>query len=72
MDDSRGIRSGTATIVFTDLVDSTALAQALGDDATDELRREHDHLVRAATEQHGGTEIKALGVLSTDLVDTDS
>ncbi|MFN8037533.1 MAG: AAA family ATPase [Acidimicrobiia bacterium] len=58
---SGGTRAGTVTVVFTDLVGSTALAQLLGDDAADEMRREHDRLVRVATAEHGGTEVKALG-----------
>jgi len=61
MVDSGSTRPGTVTVVFTDLVGSTALAQRLGDDAADEVRREHDGLVRVATAAHGGTEVKALG-----------
>src|SRR5271169_3775709 len=61
MVDSGGTRAGTVTVVFTDLVGSTALGQRLGDDAADEVRREHDRLVRVATEEHAGTEVKALG-----------
>jgi class 3 adenylate cyclase len=54
-------RAGTVTVVFTDLVESTSLRQRFGDDRADEVRREHDRLVRHATDVHGGTEIKALG-----------
>ena len=54
-------RAGTVTVVFTDLVDSTSLRQDLGDDRADEIRREHDQIVRRATSEHGGTEVKALG-----------
>jgi class 3 adenylate cyclase len=53
--------TGTVTVVFTDLVESTSLRGRLGDDRADELRREHDRLVRQATGAHGGTEVKALG-----------
>jgi hypothetical protein len=43
------------------LVESTSLRQRLGDDRADEIRREHDRLVRNAIAAHGGTEVKALG-----------
>src|SRR5262245_50507056 len=55
------VRSGTVTVLFTDLVDSTALRQSLGDDRADELRREHDAMIRDACQAHGGTEVKSLG-----------
>ena len=58
---SDGVRAGTVTVVFTDLAESTVLRQTLGDDLADEVRREHDRLVRDETAEHGGTEIKALG-----------
>ncbi len=61
MGDAGGARAGTVTVMFTDVVESTALRQALGDDRADRLRREHDRLVRQATAQHRGTEVKALG-----------
>ncbi|HLN06065.1 MAG TPA: AAA family ATPase [Acidimicrobiales bacterium] len=54
-------RAGTVTVVFTDLVDSTLLRKELGDDRADEIRREHDQIVRRVTAEHGGTEVKALG-----------
>jgi class 3 adenylate cyclase/tetratricopeptide (TPR) repeat protein len=54
-------RAGTITVVFTDLCDSTSLRQQLGDDRADEIRREHDRVVRQVTAEHGGTEVKALG-----------
>jgi class 3 adenylate cyclase len=49
------------TVLFTDIVDSTALRQTLGDDRYDEIRRAHDAAVRDAITAHGGTEVKALG-----------
>jgi class 3 adenylate cyclase/tetratricopeptide (TPR) repeat protein len=61
MTDARATRAGTVTVVFTDLVASTELRQMLGDDRADDLRREHDRLVREVTAEHAGTEIKALG-----------
>ena len=61
MSDATGTRSGTVTVLFTDVVDSTALRQNLGDDRADDLRRAHDAAVREALTTHGGTEVKALG-----------
>lgn len=57
----QGARAGTVTVLFTDLVESTALRQTLGDDRADMVRREHDRVVRDASAAHGGTEVKALG-----------
>jgi len=56
-----GTRAGTVTVLFTDLVASTELRQTLGDDRADELRREHDRVVRDAATEHDGTEVKSLG-----------
>jgi class 3 adenylate cyclase/tetratricopeptide (TPR) repeat protein len=54
-------RPATATVLFTDLVGSTALRQAIGDDAADELRRSHDRVLRDAVAAHGGREVKGTG-----------
>ena len=54
-------RAGTATVLFTDLVRSTEVRRALGDDRADDLRRAHDGIVRAAIEEHHGTEVKGTG-----------
>jgi adenylate cyclase len=53
--------SGLVTILFTDLVSSTAIAQRLGDAAMQEVRRAHNTIVRAALGGHGGAEIKHTG-----------
>jgi class 3 adenylate cyclase len=50
-----------ATILFTDLVDSTATAQRLGDSAWRELLSSHFEAARAQLEMNGGTEIKTTG-----------
>jgi class 3 adenylate cyclase len=47
--------------MFTDIVDSTRLAQALGDEAWEGLRRWHDRTLRAAAAEQGGEEVKATG-----------
>jgi class 3 adenylate cyclase len=52
---------GPVTILFTDLVESTALLQSLGDEAADSLRRTHFQLLRAAVSAHGGEEVKSMG-----------
>ena len=49
------------TFAFTDIVDSTRLAELLGDDAWSKLIRWHDQTVRSVIAEHGGEEIKATG-----------
>lgn len=53
--------SGLITILFTDLVGSTALAQELGDTAADKMRRDHFDQLRRAVAATGGTEVKTIG-----------
>jgi class 3 adenylate cyclase len=53
--------SGLVTILFTDMESSTALTQRLGDDAAQELVRQHNNVVREALKAHDGTEIKHTG-----------
>lgn len=55
------LRSGTWTIVFTDLVGSTPQRTRIGDVAADALRREHDRILADAVAQHGGMIIKGTG-----------
>ena len=47
--------------MFTDIVDSTRLAETLGDEAWDGVIRIHDRTVRAAVAEQGGEEVKATG-----------
>jgi class 3 adenylate cyclase len=49
------------TFVFTDIVGSTPLAEALGDDAWQELIRWHDQTLRTIFSRYGGTEVKQTG-----------
>lgn len=49
------------TVLFTDMVGSTALASSLAPDAADELRRGHFGILRQAVAEAGGTEVKHLG-----------
>jgi pimeloyl-ACP methyl ester carboxylesterase len=50
-----------ATVLFTDIVDSTKRATELGDTAWRELRERHDALVRARLELFQGREVKQTG-----------
>jgi class 3 adenylate cyclase len=52
---------GIRTIVFTDIVGSTAMTRQLGDEAAMEVLAVHDKIVRDALAQLGGREIKHLG-----------
>ncbi|MGH9009802.1 MAG: ATP-binding protein, partial [Acidimicrobiia bacterium] len=56
-----GRRSGTATVLFTDLVGSTELMARLGDLAYDEVRSEHFRLLREVIAAHDGVEVKNTG-----------
>src|ERR1051326_2374646 len=51
----------TATVVFTDMVSSTALRVRLGEERADELRRIHDRLLSARVEGHRGRVLKGQG-----------
>jgi class 3 adenylate cyclase len=53
--------SGTVTLLFTDLVGSTALLDRLGEEQAEGLRREHFAILRRAAAEHGGEEVKSLG-----------
>jgi class 3 adenylate cyclase len=55
------VNRGTATVVFTDLVGSTALRSRLGEDAADDLRRRHDDVLSAVTARLAGTVVKSMG-----------
>ena len=50
-----------ATVVFTDIVDSTVRADAIGDRAWHDLLRTHDNAVRQELARFRGNEIKTLG-----------
>jgi class 3 adenylate cyclase/Tfp pilus assembly protein PilF len=64
--DEQGIaaRAGervTRTFVFTDIVSSTPLVEALGDDAWQELIRWHDQTLRMIFSRYSGTEVRQTG-----------
>jgi class 3 adenylate cyclase len=50
-----------ATVLFTDIVDSTARAASLGDRGWREVREEHDRTVRAQLARFRGREVKTMG-----------
>ncbi len=54
-------RRGLATVLFTDIVGSTARASELGDEAWNDTRERHDEIVRRTVERHDGREVKTLG-----------
>jgi hypothetical protein len=56
-----GGAEGTATLMFTDIEDSTVLAQEMGDQMWSETIEDHDRFVVATVEEHAGTVIKTLG-----------
>jgi class 3 adenylate cyclase len=49
------------TFIFTDIAESTRLAELLGDEAWNRLIRWHDQTLRSLVAEHGGEEIKATG-----------
>jgi class 3 adenylate cyclase len=52
---------GIRTVLFTDIVDSTAMTQTLGDDAAMSLLDLHNTVVRNALADSGGREVKHTG-----------
>ena len=57
------VRSAVSTgaILFTDMVDSSALRSRIGDDRADRLRKEHDDLLTAAVTQNRGEVLRWTG-----------
>jgi len=49
------------TILFTDIVGSTALTQRLGDEKAREVLREHERIVREQLSTYDGAEVKTMG-----------
>jgi class 3 adenylate cyclase len=56
-----GAQIDTLSVLFTDVVGSTELRAALGEDAADLERRAHDEVLTAAVTVHAGTVVKGLG-----------
>lgn len=55
------IHGAFRSVMFTDLVSSTAITQRVGDDAAQRVVEAHDAAVRAALDDHRGVEIKHTG-----------
>jgi len=55
------VRRVVRTFVFTDIVGSTALVEAIGDDAWEDVRRWHDEALRTCFRSHGGAEVDHAG-----------
>ena len=53
--------TGTATILFTDVVDSTAQRAALGEEAAERIRQAHERLLAEAVTAQSGTVVKNTG-----------
>ncbi|MCH8995104.1 MAG: response regulator, partial [Chloroflexi bacterium] len=61
LSEARQEPEGTVTIMFTDIEDSTAIVQRLGDEQARSIFREHDLLLRATLKKHSGREVKHQG-----------
>lgn len=53
--------SGIASVLFTDIVGSTDLTARVGQDAFDDLRRQHFTRLNGAAAQNAGRQVKTLG-----------
>lgn len=60
-DEEASLSRQLATVMFTDIVDSTAHAAALGDRAWRAGRERHDALVRSQLARYRGREVKTMG-----------
>ena len=54
-------RSATTTVLFSDIVGSTAFLSRLGEQAWDDVRREHFAVLRSSLADHDGSEVKNTG-----------
>jgi class 3 adenylate cyclase len=61
MADANRLGDGVITVLFTDIVESTALFDRLGDEPARDLLREHDTLLRASIGRHAGVEVSHRG-----------
>lgn len=58
---SRAVAQVTKTFMFTDIVKSTNLVEAIGDEAWEDLQRWHDSTLRSLFAKHTGQEVKQIG-----------
>jgi len=61
VESSDAARRTTLAFLFTDIVRSTALLEAVGDEAWSDLRAWHDTMLRRLFETHGGVEVDHAG-----------
>jgi class 3 adenylate cyclase len=54
-------RKSLVTFMFTDIVSSTNLIEAIGDESWRDVRRWHDQTLRGLFEEHGGREVDHAG-----------
>ncbi|MCH7936154.1 MAG: adenylate/guanylate cyclase domain-containing protein [Proteobacteria bacterium] len=54
-------QTGPVTVMFTDIVGSTAMTQALGDAGAQQVVRAHNRIVREALSSNAGSEVKHTG-----------
>jgi class 3 adenylate cyclase/ubiquinone/menaquinone biosynthesis C-methylase UbiE len=54
-------RSATTTVLFSDIVGSTEFLSRLGEQAWDDVRREHFEVLRTSLAENHGTEVKNTG-----------
>lgn len=54
-------RRTTKTFMFTDIVKSTDLTEAMGDEAWEDVLRWHDETIRSCLAKHAGEEVKQRG-----------
>ncbi len=59
--DAADVSAGTATVMFTDIADSTQISQAIGDERWSAVLRSHFDALRRIVEAEGGTVVKTLG-----------
>src|SRR5262249_2807528 len=58
---TRPMAGGPVTVLFTDLVSSTAILERVGDEQAQRVLRGHRRLLQDALATHGGAELKWLG-----------
>jgi class 3 adenylate cyclase len=61
MVESETAEAVACTFLFTDIVGSTALLEAIGNEAWQDLIRWHDRTLRALFAEHGGEEVDHTG-----------
>jgi class 3 adenylate cyclase len=54
-------RGGVRTILFTDVVEHTAMMRRLGDEKGRDVLREHEQITRDILRAHSGAEVKSMG-----------